>query len=277
MRVAVRRALGRPASAYRVNSASSDGLNRGGERGRKSDARSWCGSHERPPVRSSSAHVLGSAVRPWLSASWWSVPHDSANPPQANRTSCSDSARPSWDGTVRRANELSASAKSTSANRAAASATTSSAPALSQATAGTQVEALATTRPAKGKKQERKASRAACGAAATTGKPAAGGGVDEHEVDVERAEDEVEVGDREDRGEAPRRVGRPHQRPLEDRDVDALGRHMRNMDRSGPSEKKTRDITEAQTCTAGWTASATAHHALTRAMNRIARLRRYHI
>ena len=172
----MRRALGRPAGAYRVNSASSDGLNRGGERGRKSDTRSWCGSHKRPPVRSSSAHALGSAVRPWPSASRWSVPHDSANPPQANRTSCLDSARPSWNGTVRRANELSASAKSTSANRAAASATTSSAPALSQATPGTPVEASATTRPAKGKKRERKAGKAGRAAAATVGKPAAGAG-----------------------------------------------------------------------------------------------------
>ena len=175
-RVAVRRALGRPAGAYCVNSASSDGLNRGGERGRKSDARSWCGSHERPPVQSSSAHALGSAVRPWPSASRWSVPHDSANPPQANRTSCSDSARPSWNGTARWASEQSASAKSTSASRAAASATTSFAPTLSQATAGTPVEASATTWPAKGKKRERKAGRAARAAAATAGKPAAGAG-----------------------------------------------------------------------------------------------------
>ena len=161
------------------------------------------------------------------------MPHDSANPPQANRTSCSDSARPSWNGTARRASERSASAKSTSASRAAASATTSSAPALSQATAGTPVEASATTRPAKGKKRERKAGRAARAAAATAGKPAGRGGVDEHEVDVERAEDEVEVGDREDRGEAPRRVGRSHQRPLEDRDVDALGRHSVGHARGG--------------------------------------------
>ncbi|KAG2604245.1 hypothetical protein PVAP13_4NG042908 [Panicum virgatum] len=98
---------------------------------------------------------------------------------------------------------------------------------------GHAVEASATTRPVKGKKRERKAGKAARAAAATAGKPAAGAGVDENEVDVERAEDEVEVGDREDRGEAPRRVGRPHQRPREDRDVDALGRHSVGRARGG--------------------------------------------
>ncbi|KAJ1270413.1 hypothetical protein BS78_06G050400 [Paspalum vaginatum] len=54
-----------------------------------------------------------------------------------NRTSCSDNAKPRWNGTAMRPSKRSVSAKSMSASRTPpTSATTSSAPALSQVISG---------------------------------------------------------------------------------------------------------------------------------------------
>uniref|UniRef100_A0A0A9H0P4 Uncharacterized protein n=1 Tax=Arundo donax TaxID=35708 RepID=A0A0A9H0P4_ARUDO len=151
---AARRGLIMVSGVNRANSASSDALYRGGDRGRNQD-RSNRGSRERQPSRTISASALSSTVNARPSARRWLVPIVRASPPHANRTTCTDMARLASNGIWISPSDRSTSAKSTAASGTVASATTSSAPALLHATSGILVSGSRTTRPAKGKKRER--------------------------------------------------------------------------------------------------------------------------
>jgi hypothetical protein len=76
-----------------VNASSSDAPYDGGERGRNTE-RSWFGRAPAAsvPDRASSDHALTSMLRALPSTTTWLVPHATVKPPQANDTTCTDSA-----------------------------------------------------------------------------------------------------------------------------------------------------------------------------------------